>query len=106
MPWSWHAAKCVGAACATRKPCTPGKAAAMPATSIAVRIVDFARTELFSRRIYISVILRSGDLHAQFFWQPLPNFLWQMVMHAARALLGRIQHGDGRRSRHRHAQPD
>jgi hypothetical protein len=51
-------------------------------------------------------VLCPCDLHAQLFRQPFADLRRQAVMHAARAFLGRIQHGDGRGGGNGHYQPD
>jgi hypothetical protein len=52
------------------------------------------------------VLLCPCDLHAEFFGQPFANLRRQAIMHAARAFLGRIQHGDRRGRGYRDHKPD
>lgn len=55
---------------------------------------------------FVSCALRSGDFHAKFLRQALPNLFWQPVMHAPGTLFGCVEHRDRRRGGHRHTQPD
>ena len=50
--------------------------------------------------------LRPCNFDTKFFWQPLPDFFRQAVMHAAGALLGGVEHRDRGRRCDRHSKPN